>query len=35
VFDQNPLSAKFCSPMGENFDYGKKGEFVTFDQIYS
>jgi hypothetical protein len=21
--------------MGENFDYGKKGEFVAFNQIYS
>jgi hypothetical protein len=21
--------------MGENFDYGKKGEFLAFDQIYS
>jgi hypothetical protein len=38
VFDQNPLIAiiaKICSLMGENFDYGKKGEFLTFDQIYS
>ena len=24
-----------CSLMGENFRYGKKGEFVAFDQIYS
>jgi hypothetical protein len=35
VFDQNPLIAKNCSLMGDNFDYGKKGEFVAFDQIYS
>jgi hypothetical protein len=21
--------------MGENFDYGKKGEFLTLDQFYS
>jgi hypothetical protein len=24
-----------CSLMGENFQYGKMGEFVAFDQIYS
>jgi hypothetical protein len=24
-----------CSLMGEMFRYGKKGEFVAFDQIYS
>jgi hypothetical protein len=24
-----------CSLMGENFRYGKKGEFVAFNQIYS
>jgi hypothetical protein len=24
-----------CSLMGENFCYGKRGEFVAFDQIYS
>jgi hypothetical protein len=35
VFDQNPLIAKNCSLMGENIVYGKKGEFVAFDQIYS
>jgi hypothetical protein len=29
------LLQKNCSLMGENFDYGKKGEFVAFDQIYS
>jgi hypothetical protein len=29
------LLQKNCSLMGENSDYGKKGEFVTFDQIYS
>jgi hypothetical protein len=28
------LLQKFFS-YGENFDYGKKGEFVAFDQIYS
>jgi hypothetical protein len=27
VFDQNPLIAKKCSLMGENFDYGKRGSF--------
>jgi hypothetical protein len=32
VFDQNPLIAKNCSLMGEKFDYGKKGEFLAFDQ---
>jgi hypothetical protein len=35
VFNQNPLIAKNCSLMGENLDYGKIGELVTFDQIYS
>jgi hypothetical protein len=24
-----------CSLMGEKFHYGKKGEFVAFDQSYS
>jgi hypothetical protein len=36
VFGQNPLICKNCSLMGENFDYGKMGEFfLAFDQIYS
>jgi hypothetical protein len=26
---------KNCSLVGENFDYGKNGEFVAFDQIHS
>jgi hypothetical protein len=36
VFDQNPLIAKKIVLLwGEKFDYGEKGEFVAFDQIYS
>jgi hypothetical protein len=34
-FVQNTLIAKFWSLMGENFDYGKKGEFLALDQFYS
>jgi hypothetical protein len=34
VFDQNPLIEKLFF-MGEKFDYGKKGKFLAFDQIYS
>jgi hypothetical protein len=30
-----PSYCKNYSLMGEKFDYGKKGEFVAFDQIYS
>jgi hypothetical protein len=26
---------KIWSLMGENFDYGKKGEFLALDQFYS
>jgi hypothetical protein len=34
-FCQNTLIAKFWSLVGENFDYGKKGEFLTLDQFHS
>jgi hypothetical protein len=32
---QNPLICKIWSLLGENFDYGKKGEFLALDQFYS
>jgi hypothetical protein len=30
----SPSYCKNCSLMGEKFDYGKKGEFLLFDQNY-
>jgi hypothetical protein len=35
VFSTNDSYCKIWSLMGENFDYGKKGEFLTLDQFYS
>jgi hypothetical protein len=32
VFWSKPFYFKNCSLMGEKFDYGKKGEFLVFDQ---
>jgi hypothetical protein len=34
-FCQNTLIAKFGLLWEENFDYGKKGEFLALDQFYS
>jgi hypothetical protein len=31
-FSVRILYCKNCSLMGEKFDYGKKGEFLVFDQ---
>jgi hypothetical protein len=35
VFLSNYSYCKIWSLMGENFDYGKKGEFLALDQFYS
>jgi hypothetical protein len=35
VFCPKSSYCKNWSLMGENFRYGKRGEFVVFDQIYS
>jgi hypothetical protein len=35
VFRPKFSNCKIWSLMGENFDYGKKGEFLALDQFYS
>jgi len=35
VFLSNYSYCKIWSLMGENFDYGKKGEFLALDSFYS
>jgi hypothetical protein len=35
VFHPKSYYCKIWSFMGENFDYGKKGEFLALDQFYS
>jgi hypothetical protein len=34
-FENNRAYCKIWSLVGENFDYGKKGEFLALDQFYS
>jgi hypothetical protein len=35
VFRPKSSYCKIWSLMGKNFDYGKKGEFLSLDKIYS